>query len=587
MLQQQSSCARNVDFEPKFCMCFQKLIDALNLPGMSADTPPSAPDDVLFTEDPIPRRAARFFSRQVTDLARDVSGMVMEGFRNFGENFMAATARVRAARHPPPPRSHFTQNSQDIVAEYPFVTEIVRFSEGLSPRITREAAVARAARSVDDCLANLTRLFDRINEAQDAIERNRLQLPQSDSFPSFAKTLPTVDVKIADFVHGELEGELLDTHQTVLDDLRTDLMHVMNYIQAFQTERPEAECSIQIQPLSNRLSNFPANFPLAQNLIAQMQRVKIYRRKLARSTTVKPQPSRILERLMSRCEAIFDSQIGYFPISEDNETEFAAALEALPPAFSSAMQDRIDRSAREPPLVGGIVLEQCSDLIRLMNMARDMQRFLFLLFVRHFFDHLYPTFPNAMDPKLDFQSRVFALRKLSPVAFGCTESHIPAPFSSMRLSMFPWPHFYSKAVSQFASLSFTLSPIDFCMAAKVGLELTQEIASQLSFDSNTKRTGQILARTDHSLSLDELFDVSFIIFLLSDPIDVLTLISDFDPFIEGLQVPSTLQFAFSHMKALCEHIMRLDIKAFVREARLRERLSGEVDPLNIMAQRTP
>jgi hypothetical protein len=222
-------------------------------------------------------------------------------------------------------------------------------------------------------------------------------------------------------------------------------------------------------------------------------------------------------------------------------------------------------------------------------MVRDMQRYLFFLFTRLFFDRIFVTVfadqsvPNSV---LEFQNRVFALREFCPFVFGSREFHVPARFASIRLCDFPAEHPYTRAVAQFASLSFTLSPIDFCMTAKVALELTQEIASQLAFDSHTRETGQILARTDHSLSLDELFDVSFIVFLLSDPVDVLTLVSSFEPFIEGLQLPSALQFGFSHLKALCEHIIHLDIKGFVEEARRRERMSIDVDPLNIMAQQT-
>lgn len=283
-------------------------------------------------------------------------------------------------------------------------------------------------------------------------------------------------------------------------------------------------------------------------------------------------------------------KLGFFPIHGNNETEFAAALALLPADFHRAMRDRIRRSIVDPTNCGVVILEQCGDVIRVFNLPREMQRFLFLLFVRLFFDEIYLNvfaIGKIVDAEFDFQSRVFALRKLSPVAFGCTEPHIPGHCVWMRLCEFPPDHPYKQAVESFGVLSFTLSPVDFCMAAKVGLEIAQQVASQLAFDSHTKKTGQVLARTDHLLSLDELFDVSFIVFLLSDPIDVLSVIGRFDPFIEGLQLPSALQFAFSHMKALCEHIAHMDIQRFVRDARLREQASGDLDPLNIMAAPAP
>jgi hypothetical protein len=451
--------------------------------------------------------------------------------------------------------------------------------------MSRDALCEQAARVLDESIASISTVYERIDSVQNQIEAKRSRIALKAEALRHNKTSP-VSLRIAESVRLDLREELVTERDTTLEDLRTDFMHILNYIQALHRERPELELCVQTPLLLVRLSGFPSNCPPAKVIIARIRGSKVYQRSLLKeSTSIKPISSKTIEPIFLGCESIFDSQLGFFPPTAHNETAFSTAIDSLSPEFHRVKSQRISRCIYEPHNVGAIILEQCADLIKALGLEKDSQRYLFLLFCRLFFDSIYVSaFAGMRIPGevFEFQSRIVALRKLTPIAFGDVESHFPGSLASMRLCDFPDPNPYSVAMGQFLRMNFALCPIDFCVEAKAALESTQETASRVAYDSNTKRTGQVLARTDHLLSLDELFDVSLVVFLLSDPLDILTLIRAFDPFLPGLQMPSALGFAFSHMKAICEHIARLDMKAFLSEAKERIERDEDVDPLNII-----
>ena len=94
--------------------------------------------------------------------------------------------------------------------------------------------------------------------------------------------------------------------------------------------------------------------------------------------------------------------------------------------------------------------------------------------------------------------------------------------------------------------------------------------------------GKVIAKSDHLLCLDDLFDISLLVFLLSNAIPIYPLVKSFQPYYKGLEMTSDLEFAFTNIEAIISHIELMDLNSFLQTAKERINESLEIDPLNIM-----
>lgn len=199
--------------------------------------------------------------------------------------------------------------------------------------------------------------------------------------------------------------------------------------------------------------------------------------------------------------------------------------------------------------------------------------------------------PLSLERKLqaidlsNFAAKVKVLYQHSPFELGFTENFLPNKYKTIALSAFPDNNPYKDAIMIFNKLPFYTCPIDFCRTMHEGLKVVQCIASQISFNEKSQATGKIYAKSDHLLCLDDLFDITLITMLMSNPIPVFQMVETFQPFIQSLQMTSELEFAFTNINALMEHIKNLDIEKFAKDAKMRAEEEMEIDPLNILGKK--
>ena len=173
------------------------------------------------------------------------------------------------------------------------------------------------------------------------------------------------------------------------------------------------------------------------------------------------------------------------------------------------------------------------------------------------------------------------MRLLSPIAFGINESFLPAKYRTVPLAKFRDNNPYGESVGLLVSAALQCCPIDFSKVIYDALKSIQAIASKISYDAKVA-AGKVEAKGDHLLCLDDLADVTLIVFLLSEPCALATAVNNLGPYVQGLQMLSELEFAFTNIAAVVRHIMELDFDKFMEEANARSATVLETDPLNIM-----
>ena len=243
-------------------------------------------------------------------------------------------------------------------------------------------------------------------------------------------------------------------------------------------------------------------------------------------------------------------------------------------SFIKRMNIRIARCISEPALAGRLIIDQLCDLAKCKKL--DINKMSNPdLYVKLF------SSQTMRSQACEFQNRVFQMRGLTPTCIDVGSRFLNSKFRTLRLADFPRMHMYTAAVDVLSQLNFTACPIDFGKVASDAITLIQCQAQSFSRGDHAQQTGQIVAESEYALSLDELFDISLIVFLLSDPVDTLTIVTQLSPYIEALEVPSSLDFGFTNIKAMCDYIMSLDMDTFMRDARKRVQFDQEIDPLNI------
>ncbi|KAH0792268.1 hypothetical protein GPJ56_003794 [Histomonas meleagridis] len=237
--------------------------------------------------------------------------------------------------------------------------------------------------------------------------------------------------------------------------------------------------------------------------------------------------------------------------------------------------------------IGKAILASTNHFIKNNNVSNDYTSIYFILYARLYFKNMYDgLFKNIIsttDVKT-FTEKVVLLRQQSAIGFGLSQNFLPPKLKSVPLVLFPKDNPYTEAIAIFSTLPYYLCPLDFCNAAHNAFKKIQSIASQISFTEKSKETKKVIAKSDHLLCLDDLFDISLLVFLLSNPVPVYGLVNAFIPYIEGLEMMAELEFAFTNISAIIRHIEEIDLNTFLQSAKERMNESIEVDPLNILSK---
>ena len=289
------------------------------------------------------------------------------------------------------------------------------------------------------------------------------------------------------------------------------------------------------------------------------------------------------------CVSLFKEEDQMFPDQGIAEGLFNVFIMQMPSAQREYIEKCTNECAIKPYLIGKIILNCTSNFLQVNNLDSDTYlKYYFLLFARYFFARMFSQFKSIEVKKINvdnFKSKVKLFLNHSPLELGFTENFLPIKYKTMALNEFPADNPYKEAINAFATLPFFTCPIDFCKAMHEGLKIVQNIASQISFEQKYQATGKVYAKSDHLLCLDDLFDITLITMLLANPVPVYQLVIAFEPYIEGLQMVSELEFAFTNLHALMNHINNLDVKKFSEDVKMRVEEILEDDPLNIMSSK--
>jgi hypothetical protein len=541
--------------------------------------------DLLLEEEPSPSQRRRRFPRasDVSKFARAFSDTFVERVRYLGGNIFSD--RPSDTPSPPPPPHRSEPKSVEIALSWPIV--VCHVSARESPNATPDDA----ERHFSQAMSFITAIFDRLVPREKELAQRRALIAQKVEHVLSQDSIPWA-VRAIKLISLDLRDDLCVLEDAFFEEIREQLMRIMNYMTELQKENPLASIALNVSSFDEKVAGFPSTFLPALKLTHQIAHLKSRRASLAVALSP-PEPSirELLDSVFVKCAEIYDAPLTYFPDSGPAEQLFLAALDELPSLFHKRTEHRLGRCIAEPHHVGMILLDQCADLIQLRGLEEGpTQMFLFLLFARLYFSEIFlKSFAQqsmlTFTVSVDFQERVHRLRRVTPIGFGLCEKYLDAKLLGSRLVDFVGDNEYTVAINLFAEMNFILCPIDFCMKAQAGLGKVQEVAAKSAFESDGRRTGQVLAKSDYSLSYDQLFDVALVVWLLSDPIDTLGLVRAYDPYIAGLQLPPTLNWAFAIVKGMCEFVIGLDLNEFVSQARQQMLKEEEMDPLHILSEK--
>ena len=277
------------------------------------------------------------------------------------------------------------------------------------------------------------------------------------------------------------------------------------------------------------------------------------------------------------CTKLFNTEMGFFPDEGVAESLFETSV-----GDGFGVQKRIDMIMVNPAVVGKAILASANEYLKAHDMKESDLQVYFILFCRLYFSRLYlGELGNIIKTYNygEYARKVSQLRALSAIGFGFTENFLDDKYKAMPLNSFPRDNPYRQAIDRFEQLPFHTCPIDFCAACHAALRVLQNIASEISWSLKEQQTGKIYAKSDHVLCLDDLRDITMIVYLLGNPVPVAGLVHAFDPFIRGLELTSELEFAYTNISAMVSHILSLDIDAFMKEAATRTEEMMDVDPL--------
>ena len=158
-------------------------------------------------------------------------------------------------------------------------------------------------------------------------------------------------------------------------------------------------------------------------------------------------------------------------------------------------------------------------------------------------------------------------------------------FATIALDVFPprteqMP--YNSSIDALETTRFHYCPLDFCRAVHEALRIIQNTASKLSYQSQYNATKKVGAKSDHLLSLDDLFDITLVVYLLARVDELPGMVEAFEPYIAGLDMMAELEFAFTNITAIISHIMNLDMNKFISDANEKMHELLDIDPLHIL-----
>ena len=366
-----------------------------------------------------------------------------------------------------------------------------------------------------------------------------------------------------------------------LDKISDCILFIGNLVNIFATSKIDKELKIMIPQIESAITKFPETDEKYNKLTRLIKLVDKFVQEPEQIDCSFNQINTIVSKM-------FNPTAGYFPDLGYAEHLFNLSLNQFSTEEKQLLEKRIKVSLGHPNAIGKAILTESNEYAKHFGIDPNSSlQVIFILFTRYFFSQLYITNISQNLLKADnteFISRVNQLRNFSPIGFGFSGNFLPEHLKPMALKIFPKDNPYKEAIGYFELLQFQICPIDFCKVVHDALKMIQAVASEISFQIKTKANGgKVYAKSDHLLCLDDLFDISLIVLLLAAPVNLASMVEQFEPFIQSLEMTAELEFAFTNISAMVRHILELDIEKFEQEAKKRSDQDLEIDPLRILA----
>ena len=308
----------------------------------------------------------------------------------------------------------------------------------------------------------------------------------------------------------------------------------------------------------------------------EIKKIKVQIRRVKSAMTLVKVKKAKFEDMIKEAKQDFDPVSGYFP---DTTRAESMLMEFLERGAVEGFNRVLDQAMHNKPAIGKIILDVSREFLK--DKGEQELQVVFILFCRCIFSRIYPrdlyTSING-----EFDRRVMEMRRLPSMAFGINENFLPAKYRAMPLHEMPVDNPYKESIELLLQATFQYCPIDFCKVICEALKSIQSIASQISYDAKCAK-GRVEAKSDHLLCLDDLSDITLIVFLLAEPYAFGPIVNYFEPYVPGLEMTSELEFGFTNISAVIRHILDMDFNKFMAEAKQRTSSEVEADPLNILA----
>jgi len=505
------------------------------------------------------------------------------GIQLFGDPFASEPKTEKKESNEPKKISEIRVSHNDFLAQHPeiapflFITPITEF--GLTKDQIRQRISTISAESylkTKQCSPIIARIQAQIDS------KNAQLIKQRESF----KSPPCTSMRRRGLMSLSIALRLKQVKliKKNLDRVSDIILYLGNFVNLFSLSDGDQELRILVPQIESEIVDFEQNDPKNQSINRMIKRIDI---QLTKPETIDISPQTIL----NEAKAWFSQSTGYFPDKGISEKLLSYNIDKYSEDEMVMLKKRINIGLERPEAIGKAIIAVCNDFISKneMNSETSLQ-FMFILFARFFFDQFYINKFSYVLYSYDisqFRDLVTEFRSLSPIGFGFSIKFLPERLRGVPLKVFPKTdgndgNPYIAAVYDFEKLPFYTCPIEFCRCIHEALKKIQETASNISFNSKTEQTGMLVARSDHLLCLDDLFDISIIILLLSNPITLKAQIELFEPYIEGLEMTAELEFAFTNISAMIRHICEIDLKSFLTDAKKRTTQAMEIDPLRIL-----
>ena len=473
------------------------------------------------------------------------------------------------------------KTTEEIEKNFPFVKRYIFFVKSQDFSISKEQHLKKIDNSIEQTYQMINTIFIGIRGEQKAMDKREMRL--NEKIQDVNKDLhEKIEKRAAMLLYYELKKVFYNLKEIFVQDMCDKLIKCLEYIQVAHKECPEIDIKVNTHFINDDIHSFPQSVKKAVLISKRKRELKKHIKKMK----VKP-PKGITKMIKVLCSNLkdYDEKIGYFSDVGGGLEDFTSLISNLPIDFQKIINFLIAKSVSTPQSIGKNIYKASKELLQIKKLNEEKyMKYIFIYFARYFSNQMYiKSIYNSVEPSksITFANRIERLRKISPFGFGIAKRYLKKSLTKLALYTFPRGHMYQEPVDIISSMSFMTCPIDFCKAALDAQSKVQVIASNFSFKERQLETGQLFAKSDSLLSFDDLFDISFIVFLLAGACDLLAIADAFEPFVHGMMMPSEFEFAFTNFSEICHQIASLDIDKFIKDAMDRTNKDLELDPLLI------